>query len=501
MDRVGATPRFAVDRTACINIRALPLQLLMRRHPEWRQRPVAVVEQEKPQSPILWVNSAAAGAGIRPGMRYASGLSLDRNLCAGTVSEEEIGTAVRQVHELLADFSPGVEPSEDEPGIFWVDATRLDRLYGSFENWTREMASGFSRLELPASIVVGFSRFGSYAIAKAENRVTVLPSFELEEVCSRKVRLQHLRIAPSLRDRLEKLGIHTVGDFLDLPQGGIARHLGREARTLYRLAAGELSLPLQPRMIPEPLRARTELEEPESNAPRLLFRIKQLLDPLLLAAADRGQKVAVLRLQLLLEDGDRRLEQIQPARPTLKVSALLDLVRLRLESLSLPVRPVELSLEVEGVSAAPRVVSLLQRNPSRNLEAALRALARVRAEFGPDSVVSARLKSGHLPEARCEWRPLEKLPAASPRSVSLRSLVRRAHARPRPLKRSPLESAGRWWKRSPGLGRLLGYLISGGWWSREVRRDYRFVGTGRGEILWVYYDQKRRRWYSQGRVE
>ena len=274
-------------------------------------------------------------------MRYASGLSLDRNLCAGTVSEEEIGTAVRQVHELLADFSPGVEPSEDEPGIFWVDATRLDRLYGSFENWTREMASGFSRLELPASIVVGFSRFGSYAIAKAENRVTVLPSFELEEVCSRKVHLQHLRIAPSLRDRLEKLGIHTVGDFLDLPQGGIARHLGREARTLYRLAAGELSLPLQPRMIPEPLRARTELEEPESNAPRLLFRIKQLLDPLLLAAADRGQKVAVLRLQLLLEDGDRRLEQIQPARPTLKVSALLDLVRLRLESLSLPVRPVE----------------------------------------------------------------------------------------------------------------------------------------------------------------
>jgi protein ImuB len=458
------------------------------------------VEQEKPQSPILWVNSAAAGSGIRPGMRYASGLSLDRNLCAGTVSEEEIGAAVRQVHELLADFSPGVEPSEDEPGIFWVDATRLDRLYGSFEDWTREMASGFSRLELPASIVVGFSRFGSYAIAKAENRVTVLPSFELEEVCSRKVRLQHLRIAPSLRDRLEKLGIHTVGDFLDLPQGGIARHLGREARTLYRLAAGELSLPLQPRMIPEPLRARTELEEPESNAPRLLFRIKQLLDPLLMAAADRGQKVAVLRLQLLLEDGDRRLEQIQPARPTLKVSALLDLVRLRLESLSLPVRPVELSLEVEGVSAAPRVVSLLQRNPSRNLEAALRALARIRAEFGPDSVLSARLKSGHLPEARSEWRPLEKLPAASPRSVSLRSLVRRAHARPRPLERSPFESASRW-KRSQELGRLLGYLISGGWWSREVRRDYRFAGTGRGEILWVYYDQKRRRWYSQGRVE
>ena len=292
------------------------------------------------------------------------------------------------------------------------------------------MAVRLSREELPASIVVGFSRFGSYAIAKAGNRVTVLPSLEMEEVCSRKVLLQHLRINPSLLDRLEKLGMHTVGDFLDLPQGGIARHLGQEASTLYRLAAGELSMPLQPRMIPEPLRVRAELEEPESNAARLLFRIKQLLDPLLMAAADRSQKVSVLRLQLLLEDGDRRLEQIQPARPTLKVSVLLDLVRLRLESLSLPVPPVELVLEVEGVSASPQVLSLLQRNPRRNLEAALRALARIRAEFGPDSVLSARLKSGHLPEARSEWRPLEKLKAASPRSVSLRPLVRRAHARP-----------------------------------------------------------------------
>ncbi len=67
MGRVGVTARSAVDRTACINIRALPLQLLLRRHPEWRKRPVAVVEQEKPQSPILGTNPAAARAGIGTG--------------------------------------------------------------------------------------------------------------------------------------------------------------------------------------------------------------------------------------------------------------------------------------------------------------------------------------------------------------------------------------------------------------------------------------------------
>ena len=496
MDRVGATPRSAVERTACINIRALPLQLLLKRHPEWRGRPVAVVEQEKPQSPLLWTNPAAGQAGIRSGMRFASALSLDRNLCAGTVSEGEIQAAVRQVHQLLDHFSPRVEPCEDEPGIFWADASGLDKLYESLQDWAGQIASHLSRLELPASIAVGFSRFGSYAIAKAGSLVAVLPSSEVEETESRRVRLQHLQLEPKLRDRLEKLAIHTVGDFLDLPPGSIERHLGGQARSLYRFAAGELSLPLQPRRIPEPLRARMDLDEPESNALRLLFWIKQLLDPLLRAAAQRSQAVAALRLQLLLEDGDRHRQRIQPARPTLEVSVLLDLIRLHLETVSLRVPPVELSLEVEGLCLSPEALNLLQWHPGRNTEAAMGALARIRAEFGPDSVLSVRLKPGHLPEARFEWQPFKRLTVARPRPAPIRPLVRRAYARPGLLERIPGS-----WKQSSALGRLLGYLISGEWWSREVRRDYRFVNTHRGEILWIYYDQRRRRWYSQGRVE
>ena len=491
MDRVGATPRSAVDRTACINIRALPLQLLLRRHPEWKQRPVAVVEQEKPQSSLLWVNSPAGQAGIRSGMRYASALSLDRDLCAGTVSEREIRKAVRQVHQLLDRFSPRVEPCEDEPGVFWADASGLDKLYGSLETWARQIDLQLSRLDFPASIVIGFSRFGSYALAKAERLVTVLPSLEVEQAQSRRVSLLHLQLDPRLRDRLEKLAIHTLEDLLGLPEAGIQRRLGDQARNLYRLASGELSLPLQPRSIPEPLHTCTDLNEPDPNTQRLLFRIKQLMDPLLRAAAERYQVAAALQLQLRLENGVRHHQRIQPARPTLEVSVLLDLVRLSLERVSLCAPPLELSLEVEAVCVSARTRNLLQRTPRRNNEAALRALARVRAEFGPDSVLSARLKPGHLPEARWEWQPFRKLSPAVLRPVLIRPLVRRTHARPKPLDR----------RRPPDPGPLLGYLISGGWWNREIRRDYRFVNTKRGEILWAYYDLQEPRWYSQGRVE
>ena len=422
MDRVGATPRSAVDRTACINIRALPLQLLLRRHPEWKQRPVAVVEQEKPHSPLLWVNAPAGQAGIRSGMRYASALSLDRDLCAGTVSEREIRQAVRQVHQLLDRFSPRVEPCEKEPGVFWADAGGLDKLYGSLEAWARQIDFHLSRLEFPASIVIGFSRFGSYALAKAERLLTVLPSLEVEQTQSRRVSLLHLQLDPRLRDRLEKLAIHTLEDLLGLPEAGIQNHLGEQAWNLYRLASGELSLPLQPRSIPEPLRACMDLNEPDPNAQRLLFRIKQLLDPLLRAAAERYQAAAALRLQIRLENGTCHRHRIQPARPTLEVPVLLDLVRLapgegllvRSSAGTVPGGGSSLRLRRDAESAAAGPPPQQRSGPARPGPGSGRVRARFGA-FGPAQTgasAGSPLGVAPLPETHSGHSPAGPHPPA-----------------------------------------------------------------------------------------
>jgi hypothetical protein len=45
------------------------------------------------------------------------------------------------------------------------------------------------------------------------------------------------------------------------------------------------------------------------------------------------------------------------------------------------------------------------------------------------------------------------------------------------------------------------YIVSGGWWNREVHREYHYARTEDGEILWVYYDRRRRRWFLTGKVE
>jgi protein ImuB len=45
------------------------------------------------------------------------------------------------------------------------------------------------------------------------------------------------------------------------------------------------------------------------------------------------------------------------------------------------------------------------------------------------------------------------------------------------------------------------YVVSGGWWKREVIRRYWYVRLESGSWLWIYHDARRRRWYRHGEVE
>jgi protein ImuB len=50
----------ASDRLACVDLPAFALQLLLKRHPEWRAYPAAVVAEDKPQGLVLQINERAS---------------------------------------------------------------------------------------------------------------------------------------------------------------------------------------------------------------------------------------------------------------------------------------------------------------------------------------------------------------------------------------------------------------------------------------------------------
>ena len=253
-----------------------------------------------------------------------------------------------------------------------------------------------------------------------------------------------------------------------------------------------------------------DFDVPERDVPRLLFLLKRRLDRMLARLASRHAALAGLELCLRFDarapSGDplEACHCLRPAAPTLEGRVLLDLVRLRLEA-EPPVAPVvSARITAEAAEAPHAQLALFERQGRRDLEAANRALARLRAELGEGAVVRAELRSAHLPEACFRWVPVEEV--RRPRCIPLeepRPLVRRC-GRPVPLEMQEPGPDG-WLAaglESGAVERLWGpFVVSGGWWVREVSRAYHYAETRRGDLLWIYYDRVRRRWMRQGWID
>ena len=498
-----------MERLACAELPALPLQLLLRAHPEWRRHPSAVVAEDLPQSPVLWVNAPARDGGVAPGLRYGSALAIVPELRAAPVAEADVARTVDAVTGALRRFSPNVEPAAEEPGVFWLDASGLEHLHASLDAWAEEIRRDVGRAGYDAAVAVGFTRFGTYAAARAAGRGTlVFHDPEDERTAVRRVRLRDLHLPPETLEALGRLAVRTVDDLLRLPAGGLLERFGPAAATLHRRASGDLWAPLVPRAAIDPVRRHLTFDSAETDAQRLVFIVKHILHPLLTRLTSRGQALAKLTVRLRLER-EWTEHVIRPAAPTLEAVRLTDLVRLRLESIRLNAGVTELCLEAGGVPATPEQLALMAEQPPRDLEAGTRALDRLRARYGDGAVVRAVPRDGHLPEARFGWVSMAQLPLPRPGRIEGQSLIRRVFTKPVPLPAGGPGGAPPVLDEPAPPAAAGPFIVSGGWWAapprdggvREAHRTYYFMEGPRGELWWVFYDRARRRWYVHGQVE
>ncbi len=412
---------------------------------------------------------------------------------------------------LLRRFTPEVEPAEAKwrsPGLFWLNASGLGRLYPSLDAWAAAIRDELSKAGLFSSVVVGFTRFGTYAAARAHRGLLVFGSREEEEAACRRVPLSRLDIPPEAQETFLKLRVRTVADFLRLPAKGLRKRFGPEVEELHRLALGDLFTPLRPEPAQELFFRKMELPGPETGAERLVFFVKRLLDNLLTELHDKSLALVKLHLRLDLDDRSALEESLRPDEPTLDGPRLLGLVRLRLETLTFDAGAVELTLSADVVRRVHEQLSLVAEKPRRDPKSASRAFARLRAEFGDGAVVRAEIRDGHLPTSSFEWRPLEALPSKAthaPGTESERGLIRRIYEKPMILPPRSRHEPDGWLLRGLEFGPVrdfLGpYILSGGWWKRTVEREYYFVKMQQGDVFWIFYDRYRRRWFLEGRVE
>ena len=490
-----------MKRVSCVSLPMFPLQVVLRNKPHWANAPVTIVDDEGPNGRITHLNALAEKGRLRIGMRQTVARDLLPNLHTAVVSPSELSELSRELLQALQTFSPRVEALEQE-GAFSIDPEGLRRLYGGYRNWGTCIHRYLRARHWKSAVVVGFHRHRALAVAIASTGVTVVENADDERAQSDRTPLGMLGLKGEVCESLAALGVETLGDFLGIPGGELHSRFGSEASALHDRFQDDLQLPIQPHTFDEPSSISFQVDPPDNDQTRLLFAIKGALHSLLHQVRARGDAVESLDLTLHLERAPLHEEHIEPASSTLDLMLLVELVRLRLGEIELEGAVEEVELLAHTTRIHAEQVALPGHQPRRDMKAAHRALARIRAAYGEHSVTRAALRDAHLPEASFRWEPIQHARMHdSDRPQHVSSMVRRVYARPKPLppKRPSEPEAGPSLTQDQAIEHMYGpYRVSGGWWKRLVERDYYYAETDQGDLLWLFFDRPRQRWFLHG---
>ena len=396
----------------CINAPGLPLQVLLNDNPAWQGSPVAVTRDERPQSPILALNRAARGKGLAVGMKYASALSLVPGLRARAVAQDRIIAARERIVRVLSGFTPDIEPCAFDTDAFWVSVDGLRSLFASESRWIEIVRGALAAEGFRVNIVVGFTRFGTYAIARSRLRSLVFTSPGEENALMSRSSIDTLPLPPRTKSTLRKLEIRTVQQFVALPPGETVRRFGKEAGLLRTAIVSDDPMPIQPVALSEPVPCRRRLDAPLTDLALIMQHVDELLAIEVRDAEAQKSVISVLTLVLRTEEGEVTTDVIRPASPTLKTPLLRRLVQLRLSARQLSSGVADIEIQSERTRPSQRQEELFVAK-GRDLQAGGRAFAAIRARFGNESVTCARIRDSHLPERSFTWVPLARpvLPA------------------------------------------------------------------------------------------
>jgi protein ImuB len=473
-------------RWLAIHLPALPLEVYSRSLEE--EVPLAVCQRGQ-GGRILLGNRCAAQLGVRPGIPVGAALALvsDLRVLPRKLSAEH--AALTRLAAWCGRFTP--EVSLAPPDGLVLEVAGSLRLFGGASVLMDQVARGIEGLGYRPLCSLAPTPGGALVLAASGHEGVIA------DLCALRMSLARLPLAALALDRrvlqdLRRMGLRRVGDLLRLPRTGLSERFGVElVQNLLRLL-GEVP-DLRPRFEPPAhYQGRLELPAEVVHADALVFPCRRLLEELGGFLAGRQSGVPRLVWHLHHQEGNATQLVLGAARPEHDPQRWLDLLRERLEHLSLPASVRALTLDARDLQPRSFVTEGLFPGLARSREPDTRLLDRLRARLGDEAIRGLAVVADHRPERA--WRWCVPGEAGTGRGRPDRPLW----LLPEPL---PLQIRNRrpWLDGELDLG-VERERIETGWWDgHEVARDYFVATTAKGERLWIYRDLNAPRgWFLHG---
>lgn len=356
-DRTPASSGRGSRTALCLWLPTFELRLELVRSPELDRTSVALLSPGDGVRRTVWqVSERAHDAGVRTGQLVSQAVSLCPSLTLLEPDPAHYDAAVEAMLETLSGLTPVVEPSAERGRVF-LGMDGLGRLYGSPHNQVRRVLHALFRVfprPLVAATRAGFApgTFGAWvaAVRARPGRPALVPEDRLAEFLAA-CPVACLPVEDDMIQRLERLGVPTLGDLVKLPEPALVAQFGQDGRDALAWASGRRVDPVRAWHRPRPIRASLDFPSPAGQIDMLHGALDRLLERALSRPARRGRSVQTARLEAALEGGGSWTSEAVLKEPSGDKERLAYLLRSRM-ALSPPTRAV-VSLTLEFTRFGP----------------------------------------------------------------------------------------------------------------------------------------------------
>ena len=382
------------SRYACLLVPHFAAIALVRRDPELRGQPVAVLVGDHAMRSVWEATAEAWARGVRAGMSASEAWSRAPDLVGRDRDPEAEAAAAGALLDVALATSPRLEVAE--PGTIHLDLVGVS-LWGDEAHLGERLALGATSVALPAHVAIAGTRTAAALATRLRSGVTIVPPGE-ERTFLTSAPITLLDPAPDLAASLERWGIRTLGELAALPPAGLGTRLGPPGVRLQRLARGEDDRPFVPYEPVEPCVEALTLEWEITALEALAFVLRRLLDRLAARLAVRDAGAGALTLTAGLADGRMHAHRLTLVAPLREPRTLLDLLMAGLAGLTLPAPIVALRLAAEP-APLPALQADLFAPPQPSPRELGETLGRLAALVGPDRIGAPAREDTHRPDA------------------------------------------------------------------------------------------------------
>jgi protein ImuB len=485
---------------AVLHLADFSLQAILRARADLAGKPVALLRDERSDSPVLACNARARSAAVEPGLTGPQALAR----CASLALCQPDPAAETDAHAALLSVAFSLSPTVEAtaPGIATLDLAghaageREPRLRAALDQLAAHGLTATAGLASTPLLAHYAAQLADPFLA-VENRRTFLAPLPLATASP----------PPELMPILTGWGLRTLGDLTDLSKADIAQRLGPAGLALWERAAGETIRPLRT-VTPAPTFAAYydspyELETLEP----VLFLLRRFVDRLALELANAGRAAASLALTLGCVDDTALSRRIRLPEPGASADVFFRALHTWLESLRAAAAIKTVHLEIEPVRALIRQHGLFD-NTLVDAHGFAETLARAAAIAGSDRIGTPHLEDTHRPDAFALHPPALSLAPAEPSTpFTLRGLPLRRFRPPIPAN-VELQSGFPAYLWTSDLHASITaargpYPVSGDWWetARAWSREEWDIEAADSGLYRLTHDLQASAWFIEGEYD